>query len=269
MLKTATLRIYANRDTAGRLVLTQAVRIPCPRLAQTGENVSTEYIEDENGSPVDGTTAGAIRSYIRSIFRELLKKGTLPNVWSEVNDWKADYLISRVLSQWNTNKKRREKKSQSAKARPNDFDFEEAIRPVGEGGSGGSNFAMENLDDCHSEVTNMDDNTRNGSKKRKVASESSSEQSQPSKRLHATIFPSPPPSSPPSHSLPARRSCILTASTRKEILSTISTTEQLLPSPPAIHVDTGISDLIAQTLDDSPPLTSPRHPIITHDATWK
>ncbi|KAF8527153.1 hypothetical protein BU17DRAFT_61781 [Hysterangium stoloniferum] len=108
------------------------------RLAQTGENVATEYIEDENGSPVDGTTA---------------------------DDWKTDYLISRVLSQWNTNKKRREKKSQSAKARPNDSDFEETIRPVGEGDPGGSNFAMENLDDCHSEVINMDENTRNGSKK--------------------------------------------------------------------------------------------------------
>ncbi|KAF8515255.1 hypothetical protein BU17DRAFT_68033 [Hysterangium stoloniferum] len=67
-------------------------------------------------------------------------------LWT-VDDWKADYLISHVLSQWNTNKKQCEKKSQSAKARPNDSDFEEATHPVGEGSPGVSNFAMENLDD--------------------------------------------------------------------------------------------------------------------------
>ncbi|KAJ3505412.1 hypothetical protein NLJ89_g7431 [Agrocybe chaxingu] len=111
------------------------------RLAQTGENVATEYIENEDGISVDGKTAEAIRAHIRSIFRQLIqdkKIKKLPEKWSNVttmerryifheiyheypdmrlcqNDWKADFLVSRVLSQWHTNIKRCAKRQQDAR----------------------------------------------------------------------------------------------------------------------------------------------------------
>jgi hypothetical protein len=105
------------------------------RLAETGENVSMDYIETLDGKSIDGTTASSIRAYLRSLFIELnneaLKgENLMPTSWGTSSasmrdgillrlyakypyirfcqdDWKADYLLSRSYSTWRSGEKKK------------------------------------------------------------------------------------------------------------------------------------------------------------------
>lgn len=88
-----------------------------------GENVMMLYIEDAAGSPVDGTVAGAIRDFARSIWRNLYSQGIAPDRWGDAskeirdkyyhemesafmplrycnNHWKAQMIVTSIYSQW-------------------------------------------------------------------------------------------------------------------------------------------------------------------------
>ncbi|KAF8971771.1 hypothetical protein BDZ97DRAFT_1753026 [Flammula alnicola] len=105
------------------------------RLAETGENVATDYIETEDGEIVDGPTAASIRLRLRNIFNEMSKPQNsmaLPNTWSDAgvtereyllrelykdfpyirlcdDDWKAILLAGTNLTAYHNRKKRRDK----------------------------------------------------------------------------------------------------------------------------------------------------------------
>ena len=106
------------------------------RLAETGENVATDYIEREDGTIADGDVAKNIREYLRSIFNEVNKSPNmeLPTQWSDATiivrkyiydqlyakypyiriceeDWKATYLVSRALTSFQSTLRRRQGKT--------------------------------------------------------------------------------------------------------------------------------------------------------------
>ena len=119
------------------------------RLAQSDENVATDYIETENGDIVSGTTAQSIRSTIRNLLKEIKEtKGMLlPEVWKDIgqnehkfifnglysnfpyirlcdDDWKACFLASRVLANMKHTEKRRQMRT-SVKIEPDLADSED------------------------------------------------------------------------------------------------------------------------------------------------
>jgi hypothetical protein len=88
-----------------------------------GENVMMLYIENADGSPVDGTLAGSIREFARSIWREFHAQGIAPGRWGDAprevrdkychemesafivlrycaNHWKAHAMATSIYSQW-------------------------------------------------------------------------------------------------------------------------------------------------------------------------
>ena len=88
-----------------------------------GENVMMLYIEDTNGSPIDGNVAGGMRDFARSIWRSLYERGIAPETWGKAtkevrdefcremeteffilrlcdNHWKANALATTIYSQW-------------------------------------------------------------------------------------------------------------------------------------------------------------------------
>lgn len=103
------------------------------RLAETGENVQTDFIEDIEGNPVSGIMASAVRSLVCRLLSQMERDGMVtPDSWGEAsmvergymlqelykeypcvawchNHWKADVLVSRVLSGRKSNAKKREK----------------------------------------------------------------------------------------------------------------------------------------------------------------
>ncbi|KAJ3508500.1 hypothetical protein NLJ89_g5716 [Agrocybe chaxingu] len=188
------------------------------RLAQTGENVTTDYVEYEDGTIVSGKTAEGLRQHIRAVFRQLLKdkkENKLPKVWSEVSvmdrryilhevyaeypyvsfcedHWKADYLVSRVLSQWHNTlrraKARKAKKAKNHLPTPSDRDSDDD-----------DDFLLDTPSDIEEGNNDCNDEDRPARGKRKQASEPSPRQRQPAKRPRTTDRPlsSPPASSPP------------------------------------------------------------------------
>lgn len=94
-----------------------------------GENVACLYVEEEDGSVVDGHTAEAIRKHLQLIFKEL-GLARLPETWGKAgivdrtyvlnelykkypclalcyDDWKGDFLVGRGLSSFRSTEKRR------------------------------------------------------------------------------------------------------------------------------------------------------------------
>lgn len=110
------------------------------QLAQTGDNVATDFIEDENGNIISGDTAKNIRERMRAVFQEMRNPGSvysLPLTWKQAgvterkyvfqemyghypylrncdDDWKVLYLASTVLSSFHGTLKRQEKKKTKA-----------------------------------------------------------------------------------------------------------------------------------------------------------
>lgn len=127
------------------------------RLAETGENVVMDYIETENGESIDGATASAIRTYLRSLFFELkyqsLNGGIpMPDSWGSSGasmcdgiilklyarypylrfchqDWKVGHLLSRGYSSWKASEKKKAEKTKAEDVKM------EALEGVPEGGS--------------------------------------------------------------------------------------------------------------------------------------
>jgi hypothetical protein len=88
-----------------------------------GENVMMLYIEDANGTPIDGNTASGIRELARSIWRNLYERGIAPETWGQATmevceefcremeseylvlrlcnyHWKANTIATAIYSQW-------------------------------------------------------------------------------------------------------------------------------------------------------------------------
>lgn len=88
-----------------------------------GENVMMLYIEDANGSPIDGNIASGMRDFARSIWRSLYDRGIAPETWGQAtkevrgeycremeseypvlrlcnNHWKANAVATAIYSQW-------------------------------------------------------------------------------------------------------------------------------------------------------------------------
>ena len=81
------------------------------------------YIENEDGTPITGTVAAAMRSFARSIWQELYDKNAAPEKWGDApkdvrekyhykmetefyplrlcdNHWKAHKIATTIYSQW-------------------------------------------------------------------------------------------------------------------------------------------------------------------------
>lgn len=81
------------------------------------------YIENADGTPVDGTIASTMREFARSIWRDLYLRGMAPETWGQAtrqvreefcqemeraypalrlcdNHWKANALATAIYSQW-------------------------------------------------------------------------------------------------------------------------------------------------------------------------
>ena len=107
-----------------------------------GENISTLYIEDENGEPVDGERLTAIRKLARSIWTKFADLGQAPKTWGRANlslineyrmelrrqfpefrfcenHWKADLLATENYPSWHQNHCRRLKAEGAKKRAPN------------------------------------------------------------------------------------------------------------------------------------------------------
>lgn len=92
------------------------------RCAQ-GENVSTTYIEESDGTPIPGLRAAEIREFARSIWKGLYSRGLAPPKWRDAtlrvqdeytaemerrwpvlgyceNHWKVRYLATKNYPQW-------------------------------------------------------------------------------------------------------------------------------------------------------------------------
>ena len=107
------------------------------RLAESNENVATDYIELEDGQVVEGDKAANIRKRVRDIFKEMKSsaKMVLPKTWSEAgitertfflqelykdypyiafcdDDWKGIFLASRTLSAFHNSLRRKVIKSE-------------------------------------------------------------------------------------------------------------------------------------------------------------
>lgn len=54
-------------------------------MVSQGENISTLYIEDENGEPVDGERLTAIRRLAQSIWTKFADLGQAPKTWGRAN----------------------------------------------------------------------------------------------------------------------------------------------------------------------------------------
>jgi hypothetical protein len=88
-----------------------------------GENIMMLYIEDANGTPIDGNTASGMRELARSIWRSMYERGIAPETWGQAtkevrmeysqemeseyhvlrlcnNHWKANALATAIYSQW-------------------------------------------------------------------------------------------------------------------------------------------------------------------------
>ena len=102
------------------------------RLSKTGENVACDYIEMEDGKAVSGDTAAQIRKFCSSVFKTIKNTPTmtLPSNWSAIgiterqfvqanlyqqypylrlceDNWKVTYLASRVLTSMHAAEKKR------------------------------------------------------------------------------------------------------------------------------------------------------------------
>jgi hypothetical protein len=92
------------------------------RCAQ-GENVSMKYIETEDGTPISGRQAAAIREYTRDLWKDFYQRGLAPQKWSNAskgvkdkyvqdmeetfkvlrycdNHWKSHHLATKNYPQW-------------------------------------------------------------------------------------------------------------------------------------------------------------------------
>ncbi|KAF8873416.1 hypothetical protein CPB84DRAFT_1854024 [Gymnopilus junonius] len=130
-----------RRKKKGALDLT-APKARCggAQLAETGENVTTDFIEDEDRNIVSGDTAKNICEHMQSVFQEMMKPGSiysLPSTWKKAgitehkyflqemyanypylyncdNDWKVLHLASSVLSSFQNTLRCRENKTTTA-----------------------------------------------------------------------------------------------------------------------------------------------------------
>jgi hypothetical protein len=69
------------------------------RISQ-GENVSAHYLEDEDGTPVNGMDVSKIREYARSIWIEFETRGVAPKKWSQMPRNVKDEYVSDMEKQW-------------------------------------------------------------------------------------------------------------------------------------------------------------------------
>lgn len=107
-----------------------------------GENVMMDFVELEDGTVVDGITAGGIQSHMAAIFNEMATSQRLPETWSKIglvdreyvfshlykafpylqlclDHWKAKEISSHALSTWkNTQKKRAARTQVKLEAEP-------------------------------------------------------------------------------------------------------------------------------------------------------
>jgi hypothetical protein len=124
-----------------------------------GENISTLYIEDENGHPVDGHRLTAIRKVARAIWNKFADIGQAPTTWGKANstfiteyrremrhqfpelrlcenDWKSELLATENYPSWYSNQCRakgnteRSSRSDKGKKRPPNQATDEADQAV-------------------------------------------------------------------------------------------------------------------------------------------
>jgi hypothetical protein len=92
------------------------------RCAQ-GENVAMKYIEKEDGTPISGRQAAAIREHARDLWKDFYQRGLAPPKWSNAskgtkdeyaqdmeetfkvlwfcdNHWKSHHLVTKNYPQW-------------------------------------------------------------------------------------------------------------------------------------------------------------------------
>jgi hypothetical protein len=65
-----------------------------------GENVTTRYIEDECGLPIDGGEAGQIRNHARSLWRDLYARQMAPQKWSDATRSVQDQYAREMEKKW-------------------------------------------------------------------------------------------------------------------------------------------------------------------------
>lgn len=63
-----------------------------------GENVSMDYIEQEDGSIIDGHATSAIRDYLRLVFNEMGSR--IPEKWSLIGISERQYVFSQLYKQF-------------------------------------------------------------------------------------------------------------------------------------------------------------------------
>src|SRR5712691_7180504 len=65
-----------------------------------GENVMMLYIENDDGNPVSGSMAAAIRDFARSIWRGFHQQGMAPEKWGDVSKAVKDDYIHDMEKEW-------------------------------------------------------------------------------------------------------------------------------------------------------------------------
>ncbi|KAF8166501.1 hypothetical protein BJ912DRAFT_1092472 [Pholiota molesta] len=122
-----------KKDSADILQVGKAKPLRGRARMNEGENVTLGFVELENGTIIDGDTAGFIREELRSVYHELKAKGMLPKTWGSIgvtarsfvlshmyskfpylllchNDWKVIAIAGPILSQWWNAENKRSKK---------------------------------------------------------------------------------------------------------------------------------------------------------------
>ena len=69
------------------------------RLAQ-GENVNMQFLEDADGTLVNGTLAHDIRSFAKSIWRGFYDRGMAPKTWGSMSRAVEDEYIREMETRW-------------------------------------------------------------------------------------------------------------------------------------------------------------------------
>jgi len=144
----------ARKSNDGITGLNQGARPHGRVRLSENENVMNDFIELEDGTIVDGTTAESIRTQFRDVFVELKmnverNQETMLGSWGQAsvtfkkflirevyerfpymrwcdNDWKVHFLATRVYSYWLKAQRAKEARSKIKVEKEDDFDLEEA-----------------------------------------------------------------------------------------------------------------------------------------------
>jgi hypothetical protein len=146
--------IKARKSDDGITGLNQGARPRGRVRLSENENVMNDFIELEDGTIVDGTTAESIRARFRDVFMELKmtverNQETMPGSWGQAsvtfkkflikevyerfpymrwcdNDWKVHFLATRVYSNWLKAQRAKEARSKIKVEKEDDFNLDEA-----------------------------------------------------------------------------------------------------------------------------------------------